>query len=69
MHRQGVSEPELQVDTQETSPLLTSDDRVHVAKVGGSMVHDAALRRNGQDGENMFFYKTSVHALSECSRR
>ena len=64
MHRQGVSE--LQADTHETSPLLTSDDRVHVAEnVGGSMVDGAALRRNRQDGENMFFLQ-NFSTCSEC---
>jgi hypothetical protein len=51
MNRKGVSEP----TSQETSPLLTADDRLHVAShtenPGGSAIDGAALHRNEQDGE------------------
>jgi hypothetical protein len=56
MNRKGVSEP-----SQETSPLLTADDRLHVASYtenpGGSAIDGAALHRNEQDGEIAWFTK------------
>lgn len=51
MHRQGVAN----ADTRETTPLLISDDHFHFAQsAGGSIADGTALRRNEQDGENMF---------------
>ena len=51
MNKKGVSEP-----SQETSPLLTADDRLHhTENPGGSAIDGAALHRNEQDGEIAWF--------------
>ena len=48
---QGEMTPSELPDSQETSPLLTYDDRIHFASntenAGISVVDGAALRRNG----------------------
>ena len=57
MDRKGVSESPI----QETSPLLTVDNRLyvvsHIENVGGSEIDGVALRRNEQDGEITVFTK------------
>jgi len=46
-------------NSQETSPLLTFDDGVHIASctenAGGSVVEGAALRRNEIEGEQHIY--------------
>ena len=50
----GMTVSELS-DSQETSPLLTCDDRVHfVSRTENASADDAALRRNEIEGEHIY---------------